>query len=183
MKPQMKVALFGTLILLLAACASAEPASTLQPVVTENAVEAVTEPAGGAVPDAVGKYVGLNYPPLPEGLSDEVSMLIQDAEDYSLWIISDGTNRMMWLGKMTHRDAGGNAFWQVKDTLDLSEMASGTNLLLNGCSLNGTPDHEVLVLGQGETIIRAWRANTTSSLFEEIATVGLECHSDIVVNF
>lgn len=183
MNTHLKKVMFGFLILLLSACAPVQPVSTPEPVVTDNPVEITADDADATVPGNLSKYIGLNYSLFPEGLINDVSMLIQDAEDHGLFVVSDGENKMLWLSKMTHRDADGNAYWEVKDILELSDMESGTNLLLDGCSVNGTPDHEIFVLGRGESIVRAWRANTTLNVFEEIPVTGLECHSDKVVPF
>ncbi len=178
MNKQMKFALVGIIIVLLSACGQVGPVSTpAQDVVgVKNSPPAV--PVTGLAPEKFSQYIGLNYPPLPEGLSDDFSMLIQDAEDYSMWLISEGENKMLWLSKMTHRDSNGNAYWEVKDILDLSDLEAGLTLIPDGCSLNGLPDSEILVVGRDEVAVSAWRANTALNVFEVIPTDGIECHSD-----
>jgi hypothetical protein len=139
-------------------------------------------PAEGLAPERYRKYVGISYPPLPAGLSEEIGMLLQGAEDHSLSLLSDGENKMLWFSKMTHRDVNGNAYWEVQDVLDLSNVEAGLTLLPDGCSLNGTPDSEIIVASKDGTTRLAWRANTTLNVFEVIPVSGIECHSDKAIN-
>lgn len=183
MKKQIIIALFGILVLLLSACRAVETVSTPEPMITESPVETTIGPANDAIPGTFSKYIGLKYPPLPEGLTQDMGMLIQDAEDHSLSLLSDGESKMLWLSKMTHRDAAGTAYWEVRDILDLSHVDAGMQLFPDGCSRNGVADHEILVLGKDGNISMAWRANTTLSLFEVIPTTGIECHTDKVMSF
>lgn len=178
MNKRKKFGLFGILLLLLSACGQVGTMSTP----TQDGVDVKNSPpaplAAGMAPEKFSHYVGLNYPPLPEGLSDDFGMLIQDAEDYSLLLVSDGENRMLWFSKMTHRDSTGVAYWEVKDILDLSDVEAGLTLIPDGCLLNGVPDSKIFVTGRNGIAVAAWRANTTLNVFEVIPTGGIECHSD-----
>lgn len=181
MKRQTRTILFaGILILLVSACApSATASAPAEVAVTESPADVPSDvPATGLVPEALSQYVGLKYPPIPDGLSENFALLIQGAEDHSLSLITNGQQTMLWLGRMTHRDAGGNAFWEVKDILDLSDVESGLVLLPDGCSLNGAPDGEILAVGKDAVILQTWRANTASDVFEVIPIDGIECQSD-----
>ena len=184
MNKQMKaVLLVGILSLLLAACGQFEtaPAPVEAPefTVTENPTDVPTAvSAKGLAPERLSQYIGLAYPPLPEGLSEGFSMIIQDSDDYGLSLLSDGENRMLWLSKLTHHDSSGIAYWEVMDILDLSNVEAGVVLIPDGCLLNGAPDNEIFVAGNNGTIRWAWRANTTVDVFEIIPTTGIECHSD-----
>ena len=173
---QMKHAwLTGFIVLLFAACVPANATSTPAPTVPPAA------PVQGLAPEKYRPYVGMIYPPLPAGLTEEFGMLIQDANDHSLSLVSDGTNKMLWFSQLTHYDANGNAFWQVKDILGISDLEPGLTLIPDGCSLNGVPDSELFVVGKGETIQLAWRANTALNVFEVIPINGIQCHSDKAV--
>lgn len=184
MNIQTKFALLaGMIVLLLSACgpsgAAREETSELPAAAEEHSTDTSTViPVKNVVPEPSGTYIGLNYPPLPAGLSEDMGMMIQDTDDHALSLISDGENKMLWLGKMTHRDADGNAYWVVKDVLGLSDLEPGLTLLPDGCLLNGAPDHEIFVVGRDEAIQMAWRANTQLDRFESIPTAGIECHSD-----
>lgn len=185
MNKQMKNVLWvGIIFLLLSACGQLEttppPANMPVPMVTpgleENVPTAVL--ANGSDPEKFSKYIGLSYPPLPAGLSEGFSMMIQDSNEYGLWLLSDDAGRMLWLSKLTHRDSSGNAYWEVKDILDLSNLESGVTLVPDGCLLNGEVDNEIVVVGKNEKILLAWRANTTLNVFDVIPTNGIECRSD-----
>lgn len=183
MRARMNIVLLaGIIILLSSACGQLGPASTPAPIVSSNPVETRSSPsavqATALAPEKSSKYIGLNYSRFPDGISDDFSMLIQDAEDHSLALVAEGENRMLWFSKMTHRDSSGNAYWEVKDVIDLSKLESGSTLIPDGCSLNGAPDSEILAIGKNGVILSAWRANTTMNVFEVIPTNGLECHSD-----
>jgi len=89
MNKQMKNALVGILILLLAACGQLEttpvPADAPEFTVTENPTDVPTAVvANESAPEKFSQYIGLNYPPLPAGLSESFSMIIQDSDDHNL---------------------------------------------------------------------------------------------------
>lgn len=190
MNKQMKnLTLVGMMILLTSACGglgtTPAPADTPEPVV------AVTEsPAGtaevvsteGSTSQEFSQYIGLNYPPLPSGLSEGFGMIIQDSNDYALSLVIKGVNKMLWLSKMTHRDASGVAYWQVMDVLNLSNLEAGLTLIPDGCFLNGVPDSEIFIVGRNGVIVLAWRANTRVNKFEVIPTSGIKCDSDKAVS-
>jgi hypothetical protein len=95
-----------------------------------------------------------------------------------LFLLAEGENKMLWLSELTHQDSNGNAYWEVKDVLDLSDVEAGLTLIPDGCLLNGVPDSEILVAAKNGVGVWAWRANTTLNVFEAIPTSGIECHSD-----
>lgn len=161
--------------LLLAACGGVETAPVLEPAV-EDISTAV--PSGGTDSEQFSKYIGLVYPPFPADLSQGFSMLIQDSDVYGLSLVTDNVNKMLWLSKITHYDTNRNAYWEVKDVLELSNVEAGLTLLPDGCLLNGVPDSEIFVVERNRAIVLAWRANTTLDRFEVIPTNGIECHSD-----
>jgi hypothetical protein len=172
--------------LLLAACgggetpSAPEPADTEIPTSTSEPIEVIPTavPSDEADSEQFSKYIGLVYPPSPESLTQVFSMLMQDHEEYSLMMVLDGENKMLWLSKIDHYDESGNAFWEVKDVLGLSDLESGLTLIPDGCSLNGTPDREILAAGRNGVVILAWRADTTLGRFEVLPTDGIQCNSD-----
>jgi len=202
MNKQLKKLILVTItILVLAACGQFEltsapaeapeitvteiPASTVEPVVISEIIESTptTVPSDESAPESFSQYIGLSYPPFPVSLSQDLSMLIQNSEDYSLSLVSDGTNKMLLLSKITHYDTtSGNPYWEVKDVLGLSNIEAGAVLIPDGCFLNGQPDSEIFVAGKNGKILLAWRANTTLNMFEVIPTGGIECQSDKAVS-
>lgn len=190
------VLLVGVMILVLAACGQFEntsaPANTPELAVPENPTNQpdtmvdpnsaenspTALPAHGVDPEQFRRYIGSTYPPLPEGLSEGFSMLIQDEEDHALILVIDGADKMLWLNRMTHYDPDGTAYWEVKDVLDLSNLEADLILIPDGCFLHGVPDSEIIVAGKNGTTHLAWRANTTLDRFEVIPINGIECRSD-----
>jgi hypothetical protein len=190
MNEKMKITLLvGLVVMLLAACGGAETPSAPEvadieiPTNPSNPVEDVptTVPSNGADSEQFSKYIGLNYPPTPAGLTEVFSMLIQDKDDYSLMMVLEGGNKMLWLSKFTYYDTDGNAYWEVKDVLGLSNLGAGLTLLPDGCRLNGTPDHEIITVARNGVIVLAWRVNTSLDRFEVMAANGIQCNSDKAV--
>jgi hypothetical protein len=185
MDKQMKSLLWvAIMILVFSACGQLEtppaPVDLPEPRVTPAPVESNPTAAltNGSDPGKFSNYIGLSYPPLPVGLTEGFSMMIQDSDDHGLWLVSDDESRMLWFGKLTHHDTDGNAYWVVTDILDLSNIESGVVLIPDGCRLNGEVDNEIIVAAKNEKPLLAWRANTTLNVFEVIPTNGIECHSD-----
>ena len=197
-----KFVLVGITILFLSSCGDFSPAplSTASPnvptIITEKTVETSTttntaSPTGiestatvvlakGLAPDKLRKYIGLHYPPLPDGLSQIFGLLIWDSNEYSLTLVSDGENKMLWLGKLTHQDSSSEAYWEVKDILELPKLDGDVVLIPDGCLLNKKLDSEIFVIGNvtNEKILFAWRANTKLGIFEIISANGIECLTD-----
>jgi hypothetical protein len=182
-------------ILLLAACGPFEATSAPEITVTEAPTETpeavvIVEPTQD-IPTAIlpewsssesfSQYIGLSYPPFPVSLSQDLSMLIQNTDDYGLTLVSAGANKMLWLSKITHYDTtSGNPYWEVKDVLDLSNVKGV--LIPDGCSLNGVPDSEIFIAERNGAILLAWRANTSLDKFEVLPTDGIQYNSDKGVN-
>ena len=174
------------IVLLLAACGGAETAPTPELAVTEDPTsvpEPVEDiptavPSDGADSEEFSKYIGLVYPPSPAGLSQGFSMIIQDSDVYGLSLVTDGVNKMLWLSKIARYDENGNAFWEVKDVLDLTSLEAGLTLLPDGCLLNGVPDSELFIAGRNGVVVLAWRADTALGKFEILPTDGIQCNSD-----
>jgi hypothetical protein len=194
MNKQLKNLIFVLItVLLLAACGPSAPADVPELVATENPIStpepvataeptqdvATAAPTEESAPESFSQYIGLSYPPFPVGLSQDLSMLIQDSDGYGLWLVSDGANKMLWLSKITHYDTtSGNPYWEVKDVLGLSNIEAGLVLIPDGCALNDAPDSEIIVAGRNGAIVLAWRANTSLDKFESIPTDGIKCNSD-----
>lgn len=184
MKTKLKHGMLVVLtVFLLAACGSfgttpepesviENPTSSPEPILTVEP----TETSDAMTPE---QYIGLQYPPSPAGLSQDFSMLIQDADSFSLSLVNNGVSKMLWLSKITHYDANnGNPYWEVKDVLGLSDLQPGFTLIPDGCRLNDVPDSKIFVIGRNEAIVKAWRADTSLGKFESIAVDGIKCSSD-----
>jgi len=187
MNKQMKIFMLVVMVaMLLAACGQVETPTAPEVVVTEESTTApepvednpTTVPSDDADPQDLSKYIGLVYPPSPEGLLKGFSMVIFDKDGYGLSLVIDGVDKMLWLEKVVQYDANGSPTWEVKDVLGLSNLEAGLTLIPDGCFLNGVPDSEIFVAGRNGVIVNAWRANTTLSKFEPIPVDGIKCDSD-----
>lgn len=184
MNEKLKITLLvGMLIMLLAACGGTKTPSAPEVAVTEQPTS-FPEPVED-IPTVVlidepefSKYIGLVYPPSPQGLSKSFSMMIWHTDGYGLSLVLDGAAKMLWLEKIVRYDENGSAYWEVMDVLDLTNVETGLTLLPNGCSLNGPPDSEILVAGRNGVVVLAWRADTVLGKFEVIPTEGIQCNSD-----
>jgi len=148
-------------------------------VVSEYPANAPAEvPADEVDSEKFSRFIGLNTPPLPAGLSEGFGLIINDSNDYALSMVLNGESKMLWLEKLTGRDENGAAYWIVVDVLGLPKLDNNAILIPDGCSLNGTPDSEIIVAARNGSILMAWRANTTLDRFEAISTAGIRCDSD-----
>jgi len=189
MNAQLKIVLL-IMGLLISACGSLGSEST--PVVEPEPIVEVTEDpavvpteavADEPVLPAASHYIGMVYPPFPDGLTKGFSMIIQGSDDNGLSFVSGATGRMLWLEKVSRYDENGSPFWEVTDVLDLSNVENGAALLPDGCFLNGAPDPEIFVIGRNGVIVLAWRANTAVDKFETIPVDGIRCDSDKPMRF
>jgi len=178
--------LAASLMLLFSACAPVRtvsaPVELLPEYVIVDSENAASTPAVVSVDEAAAEdfsqFIGSKYPPLPAGLSEGFSMMIQDSDDHSLKMVSKDESRMLWLMKMIGQDANGEINWEVVDVLALPKLDSNALLIPDGCFLNGNPDSEILVAAKDGEILMAWRANTSLDKFEVISTSNIHCESD-----
>jgi len=175
--------LIGLMVLLISACGQPASVDSPEPVSTESPISApTTAPLDEPASVNPSEYIGLVYPPSPEGLSKGFSMMIWDTDGYGLSLVTDGQSKMLWLEKISRYDENSTPIWEVKDVLVLSVLEAGLTLLPDGCFLNGSPDSEIFVAGRNEVVVLAWRADTTSEKFEVIPVDGITCNSDKAVN-
>jgi hypothetical protein len=147
-------------------------------------------PAGLDAPNDKSRYIGLRYGgnKLPRGhkwiggalLSDPYS----DEKQYGVTEVSRGTVHIMWLDRLTHHDAAGDAHWEIKDVLFLPVMRKNRLLFYVNCSLANKPDPELIVItdsavsgGYYGRVYHAWRANRQTEKFEQIPVAGIKCEA------
>lgn len=131
---------------------------------------------------AASKYIGLPYPPAPEGWQAGLGGISASAgaTDFSIQELEKAGEQMLWFLKLTERDSQGKASWVVLDVLIRSEIKEPGGLISFICQIGGKPDTEIVALGEGDTqvittINRAWRANHVTGRFEPISTEGIVC--------
>jgi len=97
---------------------------------------------------------------------------------------SRGKKFMLWLEKITERDARGVPSWEVRDVLSFDKLKKNQEFLFSyssSCLQNGKEKLDLIVqadfLPKTNTykIIHAWRANVKREKFEKISTKGIKC--------
>ena len=90
---------------------------------------------------------------------------------------------MLWLEKITERDARGIPSWEVRDVLSFDKLKKNQEFLFSyssSCLQNGKEKLDLIVaefLPKTKTykIIDAWRANLKREKFEKISKKGIKC--------
>jgi hypothetical protein len=145
-------------------------------------------PAGLNVKNDKGPYIGVRYAgnKLPRGHKWIGGALLTDPyskeKQYGVTEVSKGGAKMMWLDRLTHHDAAGNAHWEIKDVLFLPPMRKNQLLFYVNCFRANKPDSELVVItdpavrgGYYGRVRYAWRANRQTEKFEQIRVTGIKC--------
>lgn len=120
---------------------------------------------------------------LPNGVKDLGGGLLSN-EDYGVSRFSKGKNLMLWLEKITSRDAKGVPSWEVRDVLTFDAPKKNQGFLLSyssNCEQKGKASLDLMVLAEflpkNKTykVIRAWKANVKKERFEKISDKGIVC--------
>lgn len=135
------------------------------------------------------KYIGYEHKgviygaTLPNGARDLGGGLLSD-ENYGVSRFSKDGKFMLWLEKITARDAKGVPSWKVKDVLIFPEPKKNQKFLFShssGCRQNGRENLDLIVqakfLPKTKTykIINVWRANVKKERFEKASSKGIVC--------
>ena len=150
-------------------------------------------PAGRNSTNDKSPYVGLRYAgnKLPRGHKWIGGAMLtnpySDEKQYGVTEVSKGRARMMWLDRLTHHDAAGNAHWEIKDVLFLPTIRKNQLLFYVDCLRFNKPDSELVVItdavlrgGYYGRVRYAWRANRQTENFLQIPVTGIKCegHGD-----
>jgi len=135
--------------------------------------------------DLIGyRHKGVVYgATLPNGAKDLGGGLLSN-ENYGVSRFTKGKKFMLWLEKITERDASGVPSWEVRDVLSFDKLKKNQEFLFSyssSCLQNDKEKLDLIVqaelLPKTKTykIIRAWRANLKREKFEKISTKGIKC--------
>ncbi|MGI8467583.1 MAG: hypothetical protein ACR2N3_03945 [Pyrinomonadaceae bacterium] len=132
------------------------------------------------------KHKGVKYGEiLPNGAKDLGGGLLSD-ENYGVTRFSKDKKYMLWLEKITGRDAKGVPDWEVRDVLsfdDLKKNQAFNFSYSSGCKQNDKENLDLIVLTEFSPDkkiykpVRAWRVNLKKAKFEKISTKGIECQN------
>ena len=130
------------------------------------------------------KHRGILYgQSLPNGAKDLGGGLLSDG-DYGVTRFSKDKKYMLWLEKITARDAKGVPSWIVKDVLTFDGLKKNQEFLFSyssGCLQNGKENLDLIVMAEFSPpektykVLRAWRANVKKEKFEKISDKGIVC--------
>ncbi len=130
------------------------------------------------------KYTGVTYnKTLPNGVKDLGGSLLDD-DSYGVSHMKKGKTDMLWLARITSRNAKGIPKWQVKDVLILPTLKKNQEILQGftfPCTINDEEDLNLIVLAdylaKSKTykVRKAWRANTKTNKIQVISTKGISC--------
>jgi len=167
-----------TVISLSGCSASSSPAP-------RTVIASATKPGATTSIPAASPYIGVAYPPLPQGWQDGRAALTATVGDvqYIAQELVQADQQMLWFMKSTGRDAQGQFTWVVTDVLTRSDIKESGSLIWGSCTLNDAPYEEIVGLGERkdgvmENVQRAWRANHVTGRFEPMATTGIVCQDE-----
>ena len=135
--------------------------------------------------DLIGyKHKGVVYgATLPNGAKDLGGGLLSN-ENYGVTRFSKGKKFMLWLEKITSRDAKGFPSWEVKDVLIFDALKKNQEFLLSyssSCLQNKKENLDLIVMAEflpktkTYKVLRAWRASIKKERFDKIMTKGIIC--------
>ena len=135
------------------------------------------------------KYIGYKHKgvlygeTLPNGVRDQGGGLLSNS-NYGVTRFTRGSQYMLWLGKITSRDAKGVPRWVVRDVLTFDNLKKNQEFHFSYssiCRQNGRENLDMVVLAEFSPskktyqVVRAWRANLKTEKFEKISEKGIVC--------
>jgi hypothetical protein len=129
------------------------------------------------------KHKGILYGEvLPNGAKDLGGGLLSNS-NYGVSRFTKGKTYMLWLEKITSRDAKGVPSWVVKDVLMFDALKKNQEFLFSyssGCTIKGKENLDLVVMAELSArktykVIRAWRADLRREKFEKISDKGIVC--------
>ncbi|CAN5633337.1 hypothetical protein BH24ACI2_BH24ACI2_04820 [soil metagenome] len=130
------------------------------------------------------KHKGVKYgETLPNGVKDLGGGLLSN-ENYGVSRFTKGKKYMLWLEKITTRDAKGVPNWEVRDVLSFDKLKKNQEFLFSyssSCLQNGKGNLDMIVmtelLPKNKTykVLKAWKANIKKEKLEKISTKGIKC--------
>lgn len=129
------------------------------------------------------KYVGLQVPPLPKGHETELGYLLEPEgqEKYAIEVVRIGSERLVWMGRLSHHDARGRAHWKIIAVLPPQKVPKGFYFSGGNCHSRGRPQQEIVAIFKMEDkklftqIRKAWKANPQKQHFEEVSPKEVQC--------
>jgi hypothetical protein len=129
------------------------------------------------------RHEGVVVGSLPNGAVDLGGGLLSD-RDYGVARFALGGKYLLWLEKITRRNARGEPEWRVKDVLTFDALKKSQQFFFSysfPCRQNKKQDLDMIVLAErspktkGFVVRKAWRANVEKEVFENVPVTGIVC--------
>lgn len=137
------------------------------------------------LPAQYQSLIGLEFGPdsFPAGYQEHTGYVMGfiEGDEYIIDHVSQESTELVWFCKLTHRDEEGRPFLRILDALILPKFNPNEQLYLGTCSYKDMEDPEIVafikvIQNELETkVVKAWRANRQTKIFEEISTEHVIC--------
>jgi hypothetical protein len=174
-------------VLVAGACARGRPSNGAETATASGAVGA----GGTATPE---HFVGLKYPPFPEGLDEQggTMLAVGGKFEFALNVVSKDSTTYVWLSRLTERNDAGEPGFEVRAVLPVPPLDSGEALLVGRCrmrSASDTGDRSLVAIArtaghESEAELRdireAWRADVDQEAFHAVPGDSVICANDVL---
>lgn len=118
---------------------SLETTISIQETLSPNTTQTVSD-YSGFIKDDNQKWIGLIFPPMPNGISGGCSIILdfnqnRSGNDWCLGIVDSNNEYFVWLNHSVKNSD--QIKWQVKDVLLLPKMSDSEYFLPYGCQIDG----------------------------------------------
>ncbi|CAN5702053.1 hypothetical protein BH18ACI1_BH18ACI1_17430 [soil metagenome] len=130
------------------------------------------------------KHKGIKYgETLPNGVKDLGGGLLSN-ENYGVSRFTKGKKYMLWLEKITARDAKGVPSWEVRNVLSFDKLKKNQEFLFSygsSCLQNGKGNLDMIVMTEllpktkTYKVLKAWKVNIKREKFDKISIKGIKC--------
>jgi len=137
-----------------------------------------------------GDITGSIVPPFPEGWKDQGGACIGSSLghdkicEYSIGVVEEGSQLVLYIGKSAPRIDPKKARWLVTDQMPYPKTPAGLRVVFADCERDGRPDETIIAIVKTtdtewyNTVRSAFRANLTTGRFETTSTKGVRCRNE-----
>ncbi len=128
-------------------------------------------------------YVGLKIPPMPKGHETELGYLLgpEDQGKYAIEVVSFGSKKIVWMGRLLYHDEKGRAHWEIIAALPPRPLPAGYHFSGGNCLNYNKPQPEIVAIfkmDEKKALTRAhkaWKADPQKETFEPLPLEGIQC--------
>jgi len=128
-------------------------------------------------------YVGIKIPPMPKGHKTELGYLLgpEDQGRYAIEVVSFGSKKIVWMGRLLYHDEKGRAHWEIIAALPPWRLPAGHHFSGGNCLNHDKPQPGIVAIfkiDEKKALIRAhkaWKADPEKETFEPLPLEGIQC--------